>query len=105
MKSILIDSLLHPAVIVFVYLICGLIFVDKKQAGNAFTRFLMAIWFYHVWLVSYAFSVDEIRAISRWTVLLIGLGEILSYATYKLIIFTREWKRRRGTRDDTTVRL
>lgn len=105
MKSILINDLLHPAVIVFVYLICGLIFVDKKQEGNAFTRFLMAIWFYHVWLVSYAFSVDEVRAISRWMVLLIGLGEILSYVVYRLIIITREWKRRRGTQDDTTVRL
>lgn len=79
------DKLVDPLVMSTVFLLSSLIMLKRKQYENTLTRFMIAAWFFHVWVLPFvqsplSFSVNTQRVVSRWLVLLLGLVDIVSYA-------------------------
>jgi hypothetical protein len=62
----------------------------QKQGEQAFPRFVLAAWYWYLWMHPYI-TVEAQRITGRWAILFLAFIEVVSY-------FMRLWQRKEYTK-------
>lgn len=71
-------DVVNPLYVWIAFAIAAILKLSKKQGEHAFSRALIAVWYFYVWMTP-ELTIESQRLVGRWVITQLAVLEILSF--------------------------